>query len=118
MELVKASGKIVAEVARDLRINDTTLGNWAKADRAERGVPDETCLLPLTVAELTRLRRGGQDAQDRAGDLEEGGGLLREGVAESTRFAFIDSKRTHITASRYASPDIVLETGLAYAYRA
>ena len=60
VELVKASGKTVAEVARDLSINDTTLGNWVKADRAERGVPDETGLLPLTAAEraeLTRLRR-------------------------------------------------------------
>ncbi len=61
VELVKASPtKTVAEVARDLGINDTTLGNWVKAERAERGVPDETGLLPLTAserAELTRLRR-------------------------------------------------------------
>jgi transposase len=60
VELVKASDKTVAEVARDLQINDTTLGNWVKADRAERGVPDESGLLPLTAserAELTRLRR-------------------------------------------------------------
>jgi transposase len=60
VELVKPSGKTVAEVARDLKINDTTLGNWVKTDRAERGVPDVTGLLPLTAAEgaeLTRLRR-------------------------------------------------------------
>ena len=61
VELVKANpAKTVAQVARDLGINDTTLGNWVKADRAERGVPDETGLLPLTAAEraeLTRLRR-------------------------------------------------------------
>ena len=37
MELAKASGKTVAEVARDLSVNDTTLGNWFEADRAERG---------------------------------------------------------------------------------
>jgi len=60
VELVKASGRTVAGVARDLSINDTTLGNWLKADRAERGVPDQNGLLPLTAAEraeLTRLRR-------------------------------------------------------------
>jgi len=60
VELVKASGKTVAEVARDLGINDTTLGNWVRADQAENGVPDATGLLPLTAAEraeLTRLRR-------------------------------------------------------------
>jgi len=61
VELVKASRtKTVAQVARDLGINDTTPGNWVKAERTERGVPDETGLLPLTAAEraeLTRLRR-------------------------------------------------------------
>ena len=60
VELVRATGKTVAEVARDLQINDTTLGNWVKADEAERGVPDATGLLPLTAAEraeLTKLRR-------------------------------------------------------------
>jgi len=36
VELVKASGRTVAQVVRDLSLNDTTLGNWVKADRAER----------------------------------------------------------------------------------
>jgi len=55
VELVRVTGKAVAEVSRDLSINDTTLGNWA-----ERGVPDSSGLLPLTAAEraeLTKLRR-------------------------------------------------------------
>jgi transposase len=60
VELVRAGDKTVASVARDMGINDTTLGNWAKADQAERGVPDANGLLPLTAAqraELTKLRR-------------------------------------------------------------
>ena len=60
VELVKATGKTVAEVVRDLQINDTTLGNWCRADRTEPGEPDTSGLLPLTAAEraeLTRLRR-------------------------------------------------------------
>src|SRR5688572_28069288 len=60
VELVRATGKTIDEVARDLQINETTLGNWVKADRAERGEPDSSGLLPLTAeerAELTRLRR-------------------------------------------------------------
>lgn len=60
VELVRVSDKTVAEVACDLGINDTTLGNWVKADRAERGVRDASGLLPLTAAEraeLTKLRR-------------------------------------------------------------
>ncbi len=60
VELVRATGTPIAQVARDLSINDTTLGNWVKADNAERGVPDGSGLLPLTAAEraeLTKLRR-------------------------------------------------------------
>ncbi len=34
VELVRAIGKTVAEVARDLQMNDTTLGSWVRADRA------------------------------------------------------------------------------------
>ncbi len=43
-----------------MSINDTTLGNWVKADNAERGVVDSNGLLPLTAAEraeLSKLRR-------------------------------------------------------------
>lgn len=40
VELVPSTGKAVAEVAGDLSIDDTTLGNCVKADRAERGEPD------------------------------------------------------------------------------
>ena len=50
VEMVRATGKSVAEVARDLQINDTTLGNWVRADQAENGVPDVHGVLPLTAA--------------------------------------------------------------------
>ena len=64
MALVASSERTVAQVARDLGINDTTLGNWVKADRAEqaarRGQPGASGQVPLTGeerAELVRLRR-------------------------------------------------------------
>src|SRR4028118_2406540 len=57
VELVKASGKTVAEVARDLQINDTTLGNWVKAEWTDRGFADETGLLLLTAAERDAVCR-------------------------------------------------------------
>ncbi len=43
---------------RDLAINDTTLGNWVKADRVEPGVPDQSGLAPLTAAERADLVLG------------------------------------------------------------
>ena len=60
VELVLASGRSIIEVALSLGVKRGTLGNWVKADEAERGVPDATGLLPLTAAERaepTKLRR-------------------------------------------------------------
>ena len=85
VELVRATGKSVAEVARDLSINDTTLGNWVKADSAERGVPDSSGLLPLTAAEraeLTKLRRENAKLKVEREILKKAAAFF---VTESTR---------------------------------
>ncbi|MDK3258695.1 transposase [Blastococcus capsensis] len=55
VELVKATGKTVAEVARDLQMNDTRLGNWVKADRAHRKTAPVVDAVTMAVH-----RRGGR----------------------------------------------------------
>jgi transposase len=85
VELVAASGKTVAEVARDLGINDTTLGTWVKADRAEHGIPDAEGQVPLTAAEraeLTRLRRENAKLRTEREILKKAAAFF---VQESTR---------------------------------
>jgi transposase len=60
VELVRSSGKTILEVARDLGISDTALGNWVRADRAEQGEADAAGQVPLDAderSELARLRR-------------------------------------------------------------
>ena len=37
VRLVRETGKPIAEVARDLGVNEGTLGNWVNADRRRRG---------------------------------------------------------------------------------
>lgn len=37
VRIVGETGRSIAEVARDLEINEGTLGNWVKRDRIERG---------------------------------------------------------------------------------
>ena len=36
VQIVKETGQPVAQVARDLGVNEGTLGNWVRRDRAER----------------------------------------------------------------------------------
>jgi transposase len=85
VELVRASGKAVAAVARGLGINDTTLGNWIRADEADRGVPDASGVLPLTAAErveLAKLRRENAKLRVEREILKEAAAFF---VTESTR---------------------------------
>jgi transposase len=51
VELVRSSGRPIAEIARELGIYDSTLGNWARQDRIDRGERQG-----LTSDERTRLR--------------------------------------------------------------
>ena len=58
VEMVRTTEKSIAEVARDLGINEGTLGNWVSLDRKARGeTPGEAVLSESERAELARLRR-------------------------------------------------------------
>jgi transposase len=46
------SGRPIAQIARELGIYDSTLGNWVRQDRIDRGAQDG-----LTSDEQTRLRQ-------------------------------------------------------------
>ncbi|SRR6266702_1469311 len=56
VRLVRETGKPIAQVARELGINDGTLGNWVSADR-RRGDGGNGTLSEDERAELVRLRR-------------------------------------------------------------
>jgi transposase len=51
VELVGTSGRPIAEIARELGIYDSTLGNWVRQDRIDRGEQDG-----LTSDQQARLR--------------------------------------------------------------
>ena len=55
VEIVNSSDKSIAQVARELGIYDSTLGNWVKQDEIDRGVRDGvTTAGREEVAELRR----------------------------------------------------------------
>ena len=56
VRLVRETGRPIAEVARDLGVNEGTLGNWVNADRRRRG-DGNGALSEDERAELARLRK-------------------------------------------------------------
>jgi transposase len=61
VELVRTTGRPIAEVARELGIYDSTLGNWVKQDRIDRGereglTSDERVRLGELERDNARLR--------------------------------------------------------------
>jgi transposase len=60
VRIVKQSGRPVAQIARELGINEGTLGNWVAVDRSA-GVPVDGRLSESERAELVRLRRENAD---------------------------------------------------------
>ena len=58
VELCCTSGRSIADVARSLGINDSTLHHWLKADRkARQRADDPDALSESEREELARLRR-------------------------------------------------------------
>jgi transposase len=57
VRLVRETGKPIARVARDLGINETTLGCWVTADRVRREGGTGDTVSESERAELVRLRR-------------------------------------------------------------
>jgi transposase len=62
VELVRTTDRPIAEIARELGIYDSTLGNWVKQDRVDCGereglTSDEHARLRQLEADNTRLRR-------------------------------------------------------------
>jgi transposase len=61
VELVRSSRRPIAEIARELGVYDSTLGNWVGQDRVDRGehdgvTSDERARLRQLEADNARLR--------------------------------------------------------------
>jgi len=80
--MVRQSGKPVAQVARDLGINEGTLGNWVLKDRRSRGEQRDDQVSETERAELVRLRRENATLRMEKEILKKAAAFF---VTESTR---------------------------------
>ena len=64
VRLVRETGKPIAQVARDLGINEGALGNWVNADKRRRGAGNGV-LDEDERAELARLRKENAELKSR-----------------------------------------------------
>jgi transposase len=82
VEMVRESGKPIAEVARSLGMNEGTLGNWVMADRRRRGDQPSEKVSESERAELLRLRRENAELRMEKEILKKAAAFF---VTESTR---------------------------------
>jgi transposase len=80
--MVRETGKPIAQVARDLGVNEGTLGNWVSRDRRRRGEQREDQVNESERAELTRLRRENAQLRMEKEILKKAAAFF---VTESTR---------------------------------
>ena len=75
VELVRTTGKPIAEIARDLGVGESSLGYWVTRDRKLRGGhPDQAPMTDDDREELKRLRK-------RVAELEMEREILKRATA-------------------------------------
>jgi transposase len=77
-ELVRSSGKTIAQVAKELGLNRETVRCWVRRDQADRGERSDL-LSTAERRELAPAAAGGRRATDGAGDAQGGRGVFRQG---------------------------------------
>ena len=115
VEIVRTSGKPIRQVANELGIYDSTLGNWVRQDEINRGereglTSDERERLGELERENARLR------MER--ELEKTScGLLGEGVERVTLYRFVDTQRAEGFPVRLVCSVVGVSASAYYAYR-
>ncbi|WP_439650329.1 IS3 family transposase [Glycomyces amatae] len=94
VQMVVQTGRTVAEVARDLGINSTTLGNWVNnwkdehPQTSQEESPVDQARISELEAEVARLRMENEF-------LKKSRGLLREGAGVAERCALIEAEKAN-----------------------
>ncbi|WP_420893269.1 IS3 family transposase [Rathayibacter rathayi] len=103
VKLVVCTGRTVAAVAREIDVQEATLGRWVKAFRDEH-VETDAPLAEDERAELARLRKENQDLKLDRAFLKKASPLLRPGSVGYEREAFelMHAEKSEFTIKRMA----------------
>ena len=115
VEIVRSSGKPVRQVANELGIYDSTLGNWVRQDGINRGEREG-----LSTDERERLRElERENARLRMErELEKTScGLLGEGVERVMLYRFVDAQKAEGFPVRMVCSVVGVSPSAYYAYR-
>ncbi|WP_107357826.1 IS3 family transposase [Streptomyces agglomeratus] len=91
VKMVVVESRPIAEVAREIQVNEGTLGTWVSRYRQEHAGEEP----PLNISERARLReleRENRELRMKTEFLGKSGGLLRPGVPVTEKYEFIDGE--------------------------
>jgi putative transposase len=92
VKMVIETSRPIAEIARDIHVNEGTLGNWVHKYRVEH-VDDEPALSVSERARLRELEREGRELRMKTEFLGKAAAFLRPGVSVSSKYEFIDAEK-------------------------
>ncbi|MFF4551097.1 IS3 family transposase [Streptomyces sp. NPDC001435] len=91
VKMVVVESRPIAEVAREIQVNEGTLGTWVSRYRQEHAGEEP----PLNISERARLReleRENREPRMKTEFLGKSGGLLRPGIPVTEKYEFIDGE--------------------------
>ncbi|WP_331721333.1 IS3 family transposase [Streptomyces sp. NBC_00212] len=99
VKMVIVESRPIAEVAREIQVNEGTLGTWVSRYRQEH-VGEEP---PLNISERARLReleRENRELRMKTEFLGKSGSLLRPGIPVTEKYEFIDGESDNFSIQR------------------
>ncbi|WP_392961265.1 IS3 family transposase [Streptomyces sp. LN245] len=91
VKMVVVESRPIAEAAREIQVNEGTLGTWVSRYRQEHAGEEP----PLNISERARLReleRENRELRMKTEFLGKSGGLLRPGIPVTEKCEFIDGE--------------------------
>src|SRR5664280_1721499 len=92
VKMVIETARPIAEIARDIHVNEGTLGNWVHKYRVEH-VEEEPALSVSERARRRALEREDRELRMKTEFLGEAAAFLRPGVSVSSKYEFIDAEK-------------------------